>query len=114
MSCETVTIIKGEDREFYVRVTEECSGNNYDLTGVTEVKALFKPQTGSNVEITLADSEIEIVSPAANGLLKLMISDTKSALLKSGSAQTFEIEIVKGSDKRIIQVEKLFNVIARI
>ncbi len=114
MSCETVTIIKGEDREFFVRIQEECTGNNYDLTGVTVAKAVFKSQSGTNVEITLAASEIEIVSPAQNGLLKLKINDTNTALLKAGNLQTFEIEIEKGTEKRIIQLEKLLNVVSRI
>jgi hypothetical protein len=114
MSCESVNIIKGEDRELFVRITEECSGNNYDLTGTTAVKGIFKAQSGLNVEITLLDSEIEIVTPEANGLLKLIINDTKTSLLKTGVSQTFEIEIHKGTDKRIIQIEKILNVITRI
>jgi hypothetical protein len=113
MSCETVTIIQGEDREFFVRITDSCSGNNFDLTTLSAAKAIFKG-TVSNVEITLAALEIEVITPATNGQLLLTISDTKTALMKRGNAQTFELELTLGSDIRIVQVEKLLNVVARI
>ena len=114
MSCETVTIIQGEDRDFFVRITDECSGNNYDLTSLTAAKAIFKATTGANIEITLAASEIVVISPATNGQIRLLINDTKSALLKKGAAQTFEIELSFGSDKRILQIVELLTVVARI
>lgn len=113
-SCNKITIIKGEDRSFIVRITEECTGDNYDLTGLTAAKAVFKSEVGANVEITMLASEIAVVTPATSGKLDLLISDAKTSLLKVGKDQTFEIELVTNSDTRIVQFKKAITVEARI
>ena len=111
--CETVTIIQGEDRDFFIRVTDICTNDNFDLTGMTAAKAVFKGAT-ANVEITLLAAEIVVIAPATNGKIQLFIDDTKSAQLKPGLYQTFEVELEFTAVKRIIKLEKLLNVEARI
>lgn len=117
MSCEDecgkLSIIQGEDRDFFIRITDECSGDNYDLTGLTAAKAIFKG-TSANVEVTLAASEIAVVSPAENGKLQITLSDTKTALLKTGPNQPIELELTFGSDKRIIKLTNVLTVTGRI
>lgn len=110
---EKVKIIKGEDRNFFVRITECPSNDAFDLTSVTAIKAIFKGAT-SNVSVDMASSEISIVAPAVNGKIEIKISDAKTALLKEGDNMPFEIEIDEGADKRIIQVTKMLNIVARI
>lgn len=111
--CEKLSIIQGEDRDFFVRITDECSGDNYDLTGLTAAKAIFKGTT-ANVEATLAASEIAIVTPAENGKIQVFLSDAKTALLKTGTNQPIELELTFGADKRIIKLSNVLTVTARI
>lgn len=113
MSCDKVNIVKGETRNFFVRIIESCTNDSFDLTALTAVKAIFKGAT-ANVELTLLASEIVVVSPAVNGRLELIMSAVKSALLKTGDAQTFELELTFGADVRIIKIEKLFSVEDRL
>ena len=112
-TCNKLNIVKGEDRSFFIRVTEECTGDNYDLTGLTAAKAIFKG-VSSNVEITMLAGEISVVSPATNGKLDLLINDTKTAQLFAGKDLTFELELTTGSETRVIQIKKVLNVEARI
>lgn len=111
--CEKLSIIQGEDRDFFVRITDGCTGDNYDLTTLTAAKAIFKGTT-ANVEVTLAASEIAVVTPAENGKLQITLSDTKTALLKTGANQPIELELTFGADKRIIRLTNVLTVTGRI
>ena len=110
---EKVKIIKGEDRSFFVRLTECPSDDAFDLSSVTAIKAIFKG-VSANVEVTMLASEIVIVAPAVNGKIEIKLSDTKTALLKEGDNMPFEIEIDEGAEKRIVQLSKMLNIVARI
>jgi hypothetical protein len=106
---EEVEIIKGEDHEISIQVRD--GENPLDLTGITAIKMILKGSSAP-VELSLEDLEIEIVSLLA-GSIKAIISDTKSALLRSG-ASSFELEIDDDSDKRICQVTGKLTVKERL
>lgn len=109
VNMEEVEIIKGEDHEISMQVRD--GENPLDLTDITAIKMILKGSS-SAVELTLEDLEIEVVSLLA-GSIKVTISDTKSALLRSGSS-SFELEIDDNSDKRICQVNSKLTVKDRL
>lgn len=110
---DRIKIVRGEDRKFNVRIRDAQTGDAYDLTAVTAIKAILKGDS-TNVNITQAASEINIISPAVNGRIELIWSDSKTPLLKVGDAQTLEIEIDEGANKRILQIKKSIDVVNRI
>lgn len=116
MSCNKLSIVKGEDRSFFVKL-KSCineSKEPFDLSLATAIKAIFKGTSGVNVEVTLAAAEIVIIGSPTLGKIEIKISDVKSALLLTGADQSFEIEIDLGTEKRIVQVKSLLTVINRI
>ena len=114
--CNLIEIVQGEDRVFVLKLTSNScdSKEPYDLSNVTAIKGVFKGANGTNVEVTLAASEIAILGSPFAGKLQFTINDTKSALLKLGSGVSFEVELDEGSNKRIVQVRNLLTVLARV
>lgn len=112
-ATDKVEIIQGEDKTFYVKLTDEITGDVFDLTNATAIKAIFKGTT-SNVEVTQAASEIAIVTPAVNGKIEITVSDTKTAQMLVGARLPIEIEITETTDVTIVQILKQLTVTARI
>ena len=110
---DRIKIVKGEDRKFNVRIRDAATGDAYDLTAVTSIKAFLKGDSG-NVQITSGAGEINIITPTVNGRIELIWSDSKTPNLKIGDAQTLEIEIDEGANKRILQIKKSIDVVNRI
>ena len=111
MSASTLLdIIQGEDRVINVYVKEE-SGKPYDLTGFTEVEAVLKGTSG-DISITETADEIDVAS-AEGGHLQLKLTDTVTGDLKLGTA-SFELIIDKGTERRIVQYSKVFNIKSRL
>lgn len=105
-----VTIYQGEDKDLNVFVKEE-SGKAYDLTGYTEITAVFK---GTSGDITLTQTGGDItVNSAEGGDITITISDTNTALLITGTA-SFELLIDVGAVRRIAQYLKVLSVVARL
>jgi len=101
-------IYQGEDRTLKCFLKNE-EGNAYDLTGVTEITAKFVG-TSATVEVTLADGDIAVVSPAGGGELTITLSDTNTALLKKGIT-SFEVLVDKGTERRIVQFLQALEVV---
>lgn len=93
-------IIKGEDREWEMHI--KADGAIQDLTDIDAAVLKLKSSSGADQQLTLAASEL-VKTNATAGILKAVLSDTKSALLRSG-AVSYQLELSDGSDKRIIQV----------
>ncbi len=108
MSTNAAIIIKGEDRELTLLITDEKQ-DKVDLTGLTAASALLKNQDGTTLTKSLGAGSIEIVS-ATNGKLKLILSDTETGLLKKGELQTFSLRLDWGTVRRICKFRKSLTV----
>ena len=114
-----LNIIRGSDREFTVKVSMQspCDttgcGEPFDLTGATEIKALFRKDDDTVLTVTLTGGDITILS-ATSGKIKVFLSDANTALLKVGEAQSFELEIQISTITSIVQFLSSINVIDRV
>jgi len=109
-----LNIIQGEDRTLTV-LLKDGDGNAYDLTGNTEITALFCAAAGGTLPSapTKTGGEITIVGSADCGKIQIVLTDADTALLATGN-QDFEIELDAGTDKRIVQLLKAINVLERV
>ena len=105
-------IVQGEDRVLEFRLIDEVTNVPFNLAGVTEINATTKG-TAANVSFLLSNSEI-IIADAAGGLIKINVTETKSALIKLGE-QDVEITVDWGANtagtRRIFQSLKAILVI---
>lgn len=108
MSNKAAVIIKGEDRELTLFVSDS-DGNKIDLSSLTGAEARLKKQDNSFLSKVLGVGSIEIVS-APNGKLKLIINDTETATLKEGELQTFSLRLDFGTTRRICKFTKAITV----
>jgi len=116
MASTVLNIIRGSDKDFTVLVTiiGGCnSGEPFDLTGASEIKALFKKEDDTILTKTLSGSAITIVS-ATTGKIKVLLTDADTSLLAVGDGQPFEIEIIIGTITSIVQFIETLNVRDRV
>ncbi len=113
MADQVLHIIKGSDREFCVRVVVQDTQEPFDLTGASEIRALFRKSDDSTLTKTMTSGAISIVS-ACVGKMKIILNEVDTASLKAGENQSFEVEIQIGSITSIVQFLEVFTVIERI
>ena len=101
-------IYQGEDRTLKCFLKNE-EDNAFDLTGVTEITATFQGAS-SDVVVSMGAGDIAVSTPAGGGELTIALNDTDSALLKKGLI-SFEIEVDKGTEKRIVQFLQALTVV---
>lgn len=123
-----VTIVQGEDRTINFQVKEvdssgvttylDLSGTIYDI----ELKLAGTSGTVSFKKSTVIPSstknEIEVVD-GKQGLFKVVMSDTKTALLKLGANQNAEVIIdltaaPTSGERRIVQLTKVITVVKQL
>lgn len=97
----SVSVIRGEDKEFTIRLVSELSQEPFDLTGLTADGLSMKlPGEDADLELTLDvnanASKLELVSALA-GKFKCILSDVDSALLSDGDGQSMEVTIKAGA-----------------
>lgn len=107
-----VTIIQGEDREINFGVKDSGEDVYIDLTGATEIAVKIAAAAGGSVDFLLSVSEV-VVTEAAKGKFKIVMSDSKTSLLRLGERDV-EVIIDWGSNRRIVQAEKALSVAKRI
>lgn len=95
-----VTIIQGTDREFVITVLREATGEPFDFTGLTsDAVSMLLQGEDADLTLTLDDngnaSKLEVQSAIA-GKIKVILSDTDSALLKKGNTD-LEMTIKEGA-----------------
>lgn len=112
--ASTINIIRESDREFSVRITIKETGDPFDLTGVSQIKAYFPKTDGTALEKNLSPSGAIVVLNALAGKIKITLSEADTALLNVGEAQSFEVEIQIGSITSIVQFVESLNVIDRV
>lgn len=97
----TLKIVQGEDRTLNLHLTEEDSGADYNLTSVTEITVKFKKTDLSVLTKTYSASGGVTVVSAVAGKIEVVLSDSETALLKSGE-QSIYCTVEFGTLKRII------------
>jgi hypothetical protein len=117
MANQPVTIIRGSDRYFSILVSYTCGVDEpsqpFDLTGTTEIRALFPKADGTTIVKTYTGGDITITSAIA-GKIRVFINDSETALLNVGDSQSFEVEIHQGPTVNIVQFVGLLTVIDRL
>jgi hypothetical protein len=97
----------GEDRVLALRATVQSGCENqpalsYDLTGATEITVKLAKADNTFLLKKLTDSSVAITS-AINGQFTVALTDTETATLKTGENMSFDVEVEKGTDKRIVE-----------
>ena len=98
-----VTLIQGEDRILKIKILNSETGDPFDLTGATEIKAQFLKTDNTTLEKLFTGGGVTIVEHLL-GKLEIELGDADTALLKKGT-QSFEVEIDKSGDIKIVQFE---------
>lgn len=117
----TVQIVQGEDRtlNFQVKEVDSNGVTTYlDLSGSIYEIELKLAGTSATVSFKKSDLEVYIVD-GKQGLFKVVMSDTKTALLKVGSNQNAEVIIdltaaPTAGERRIVQLTKAITVVKQL
>ena len=110
--CPTIAkIIVGEKRELTARVVHS-NGEPYDLTGYTAIKARFKNKNGAAIEKTVG-AGIVIVNEIL-GKMTITLESADTLNLKIEEKGSFEIEITKPTEVRIVPYERVLEIKARV
>ena len=99
-----VTLIQGEDREINFGVKDSEDDVYINLTGATEITVKTSATAGGSVDFTMTATEV-VITDAPTGRFKVVMSDTKTSLIKVGE-QSVEVIIDIGTSRRIVQLEK--------
>lgn len=86
-------ITKGEDKVLTVQLKDKKSEEFTDLTGVSEIIALFKNQDNSILQKKLSTSGVALVNALAGKFQILLTSAETLALLVSPEGEFSDIEI---------------------
>lgn len=116
-----VTIVQGEDRtiNFQVKEVDSSGVTTYlDLSGTIYDIELKLAGTASTVSFKKSSNEIVVVD-GKQGLFKVTMSDTKTALLKLGANQNAEVIIdltaaPTSGERRIVQLTKVITVVKQL
>jgi hypothetical protein len=99
-------------------LSEDCSGTQvpFDLSGVSEIKAIFIKSDNTKLEKKLTDAVPGIVVDPTpqSGKFTIDWDETETALLRKGENLSFEVEIVKATKTFIVPFEKVLTVKARL
>jgi hypothetical protein len=107
-----ITIVQGEDREISFGLKDINEDVYIDLTGATQISFKVLATSGGSVECLLSAAEV-VVTDAIKGKFKVVLSDTKSALIKLGE-RDIEVTIDWGTTRRIVQSTKAITVVKRL
>jgi hypothetical protein len=92
-------IYHGEDKTITVDL-----GHHYNMTGATEIQAIFQKTDGTFLTKKLTDSPTAItVVDALEGKFTVALTDTETKLLLVGDVVLFEIKYDIGTATTIVQ-----------
>jgi len=111
-----VTIVMGADIQFAVRVVSNPSGDPFSLTGVTDIHAIFQNDPAlaqAPIEVTMGQNQ---VTPDATiqGKVNITLTQAQTAQLLAGDSQSFELLLIFGSTRYIVEFVGALNVVARL
>lgn len=116
-TCEqepvVVTVILGEDREFFFGIKDNDEDVYINLTGVTEIVLSVPAALGGSTDFKLSLAEITITD-ASKGKFKVVASAAKTALFKLGKLSIETVITFTGGKLRIAQIEHAFIVKKRL
>lgn len=92
-------IIQGGKAIIPIRLTDQSTGDPYDLTSVAEIKTCFQNSDGSELMVTKTGGAISVVGNPILGKLQIALSSAQTALLDEvdEGTGTLEIAITVGS-----------------
>ena len=107
-------LIRGEDRILGLRATRSgaCDSEpalSYDLTGATEITVKLMKSDNTFLLKKLTDTSVAITS-AINGQFTVSLTDAETLTLKSGENMSFDVEVEKGTEKRIVEFKNQLTV----
>lgn len=111
-----ITIVQGEDRSlnFQIKEVDSSDVTTYmDLTGATEIELRAPDNSTGYISFKLSNAEVAVID-SKNGIFKVLMSDTKTALLRIGQSQNIEVIVDIGSERRIAQLLKAITVVSRL
>ncbi len=109
-----LSVIKGSDREFLLKITMKDTGDTFDLSSVSQIKVYFLKEDGSVLEKNMTPQAAVTIADACQGKIKVVLSELETATLSPGEAQSFEVEIQVGDVTTIVQFREVLNVIDRL
>lgn len=93
-----VTILQGYPKTFTLELRlEDCTGSPFDLTGMTQILAVFPGTDGTPVQLTYtASGGVTVVGAAGAGKIQVAVSAAKSLLMavNPNGTQTQDLQIV--------------------
>lgn len=107
-------IIRGEDRVLGLRATKTglCDSEpalSYDLTGATEITVKLLKSDNTYLLKTLTGAAVAITS-AINGQFTVALTDAETLTLRTGENMSFDVEVEKGTEKRIVEFKNQLTV----
>ena len=103
-----ITIVKGENAQVKVRLTDKSSCRPYNFEGFEGATALFYSQADDSVPVAVTGT-----NPETNLLLFPLIP-AQSDLLQSGDSLDFEYRWLQSGSLYIERVEAQLNVIEQL
>lgn len=91
MNQNIFTIFTGNTKTMKLKALHAGSLDPLDLTECTEIDVALPLAGGGFSHLLLSDDEVEISTPATLGKFTAAIDAEKSALLKIGELQNFEV-----------------------
>lgn len=107
------TIYQGSDRTLRLMLRSKDSGEPFDLSGASEIKAIFKGSSAL-VEKTLTGGDVSVVSPSGAGIIDVDLAAADTNALYEGPRQTFELEITISGDVTVVVFSEALNVKGRL
>jgi len=118
---QEVTIVKGSDRPINIQLFEEDCDilNVFDLENSIEIKAIFRKDDGTKLELLETLGQVVIVN-SSNGLIQVKFEQSQTNSLQSGSCKSFEVEVTTSLDSGVTtdtfvwQFEKILEIKERL
>ena len=109
-------IIQGEDKTLTVQLSDPDTKEFTNITGVSEITAIFLNTDGSFLQKKLSTSGIVLVNALA-GKFQIVLSAAETALLAltpENSYSNIEVRFVIASKTTIVQLEDSIEVVAKL
>lgn len=105
-----VKIIQGGYKQFVVRLRDQSSDDPIDLTSATEITVCLKNADETDLELTLTDLEISLVSGPLGKFL-VTVTSAQSALLKVLDNASMQVSYTLSGNTRRTIVERAYSVL---
>ena len=109
-------IICGEDKSLIVKLENEVTEYPFDLTGATEIEAIFMKNDGTGLHKLLTTSGIVILN-APGGAIQINLAASETQVLKISdldSLSSFEVRVSIAGKKRYVQLKSSIKILASL